>query len=183
MKYLTSSLGICIALLSCAVVAQDRKRIPPFSRLDAVGGAHAESDDFKGLLQDYQFSPNPKRDNSWGSGFGVFLERSKTGLISIGIRPPSSATNMPTYQGNLPKGLKPEDTIESLKRKLGQPDRIEEPETGYAVMHYNGYRIIALDGKLFEIWLTELKKEAEPTDATKDRASRFGNGKSTAGPR
>lgn len=72
---------------------------------------------------------------------------------------------MPTYRGTLPWGLKAEDTIETLKMKLGKPDRIDEPSPGYLIMHYKGYNVIAVGGKLFEIWLTDMKEKSEPSAA------------------
>ncbi len=77
MKCLTLLLGFCAVLLPNVSVALEDHRVPVFQRLDAVAGSHSESEEFKRLLRDYQFSANPKRDNSWGSGFGVFLERLK----------------------------------------------------------------------------------------------------------
>lgn len=153
--------------------AQEGHSVPAFQRLDTVAGCQAESDEFKRLLRDYQFSPNPKRDNSWGSIFGVFLEQSQKGVVSVVIRPPSSATNMPTYSGTLPKEMKSEDTIETLKRKLGEPKRIDEPEKGNVVLYYDGFHVVTLDGKLFELWLTELNGESEQNDEPKPRRRRF----------
>lgn len=163
MKYLMLCFAISTVLLCSTASAQEPKRVPPFSRLDAVAGVRANSDEFKQLLDDYKFSKNPKRNNSWGSSFGVFLEPSNNRVVSIGIRPPSSTTNMPTYPGELPKGLKPEDTIESLRRKLGQPNRTQTLDSGTVAMFYDGYHIITIGGKLFEIWLTEVKGTEEPS--------------------
>ena len=162
------------------VCAEEAKRVPTFKQLEAVAGTHANAEGFTELLGDFDFSENPKRERSWGSGFGVFLEQSKTGIVNVGVRPPSRLTNMPTYRGKLPKQLTPEDTVETIQRKLGKPDRTVGPEDGQFVMHYDGFHVITLGGRLFELWLTEFKPKAEPSNAPKYSKTRFGDGLSSA---
>lgn len=165
---------MCFVLTGTHVCAEDGKAVPAFTQLEAVAGAQVTAKAFKDLLRDFDFSENPKRERSWGSGFGVFLEQAKNGIVSIGIRPPSRMTNMPTYGGNLPKGLLREDSLQTIRRKLGIPIRTVESEDGHVVVYYDGFHVIVLGGRLFEIWLTEFKPKAEPADVT-DRRSRFGS--------
>jgi hypothetical protein len=155
MKHPTVILLIGFLLLGTGVSAQEAKRVPSFHELQAIAGTHVDGEGFVELLGDFDFSRNPKRERSWGSGFGVFLAQSKTGIVHVGIRPPSRMTNMATYPGKLPRQLAPEDSAETIERKLGKPDRIVETGEEHLIMHYDGFHIILLGGRLFEIWLTQ----------------------------
>jgi len=180
MKHLIPTLLIVFLLVGTLVNAEETKRIPTFKQLEAVAGRHSNAEELKALLRDFDFSENPKRERSWGSGFGVFLEQSKTGIVNVGVRPPSRMTNMPTYLGMLPKQLEPEDTVESIERKLGKPDRTAGEGDGQLIMHYDGFHIITLGRQLSEIWLTEFEPQAEQSNAPKYSKTRFDDGKSSA---
>jgi|GEM_PF-1724198 len=136
----------------CGAFADDDAKIPSLEILSSVVGASKSSTQFKSTLTKYDFSENPKRDNSWGSSFGVFFEL-RDNRIQVGLRPPSDATNMPTYPGELPKGLEVGDSIEEILKKLGKPKRTEHDPQAYYEMSFEGITVYTMRGTLFEIWL------------------------------
>ena len=137
---------------SVALADDKPLKIPSIELLSSVVGVHATAKELHQVLAAYDFSENPKREESWGSSFGVFFELDDK-RIQVGIRPPSDATNMPTYPGKLPRGLIAGDSIPEIKRKLGEPlNTVHDPENYYE-MRYDGMTIYTMDGKLYEIWL------------------------------
>lgn len=136
--------------------AEETPTVPTLPQLKKVVGINATGPEFKRMLSDYRFSENPKRKNSWGSSFGVMFEitnEHQKNVVIIGIRPPSRATNMPTYSGDLPRKLDSEDSIATIKTKLGDPNLSSgNPQEQY-VMQYDEMNVVTLGGRLFEIWL------------------------------
>ena len=128
--------------------------MPSLAELESVVGLGKTSDAFKKVLAAYGFSENPKRKDSWGSSFGVFFEVSNE-KVRVGIRPPSDATNMPVYQGALPRRLKSRDTVMRMLEKLGKPKQVTGEPKGYYEMTYAGLTVYAMNGELFEVWLYE----------------------------
>jgi hypothetical protein len=142
--------AFCVALAD-----ETQSKIPSLNLLSTLVGLQATSEEFHEVLTAYDFSENPKRDDSWGSSFGIFLElRDK--VIQIGMRPPSDATNMQTYPGKLPKGLIAGDSIEEIKRKLGEPQKTAHDPKNYYEMSYDGITIYTMSGKLYEVWLVPM---------------------------
>ena len=175
MNHFILNLLICFLLVGRQTCAQEIKRVPTFGQLEAVAGTHVKDEKLAELLRDFDFSENPKRERSWGSRFGVFLEQSKMGIVSVVIRPPSERTKIAPFAGKLPKQLAAEDTVKDIKQKLGKPERVVELGDAHQVMHYNGFHIVTLDGRLFEIWLTEFEEKAEPSDRPESPKGRFSN--------
>ena len=132
----------------------DKKPIPKVADLERVVGASADDEAFQKILKAYVFSENPKRERSWGSSFGVFFNANNDNKVIVGIRPPSGATNMPTYSGELPHKLKPEISIAEIENTLGRPKSTSGELKGQYIMMYEGLHVITLNGQLFEIWLT-----------------------------
>lgn len=150
------SLSITAAVWTCVFgvvhATEKETKIPPLSVLSSLVGVSPSSKEFKDALRDYEFGKNPKRDNSWGSSFGVFFEL-RNGRIQVGMRPPSDATNMPTYSGELPKGLKAGDSIDNIREKLGSPLGTAHDPAAYYEMRFEGITVYTMRGKLFEVWL------------------------------
>ena len=155
---------IAILLSTATLIAQeakptlDSKPIPVIADLERVVGAGADDDVFQQMLKTYHFTENPKRERSWGSSFGVFFEVSKDNKVLVGIRPPTSAANMPTYAGELPHKLKPEVSVAEIGSKLGRPKSTSGELNGQYIMIYEGLHVITLNGRLFEIWLTSASR-------------------------
>jgi hypothetical protein len=154
---------LILVLCTTTTVAQEAKPlnskpIPKVADLERVVGAAADDDAFQQILKAYDFTENPKRERSWGSSFGVFFAVNKDNRVIVGIRPPSSATNMPTYAGELPQKLKPEISIAEIENKLGRPKLTSGELKGQYIMMYEGLHVITLNGQLFEIWLTSASK-------------------------
>lgn len=168
MKLLILAIATCSLLLATFVCAEEVKRVPTLNELQAIAGTQASSEAFVKFIEEFDFSENPKRERSWGSSFGVFLEQSKTGVVSVVIRPPSRMTNMPTYKGQLPKKLTAEDTINAIQKNLGKPNRTAGPNSGSYRMYYDEFYVITLRGRLFEIWLTKIHKKAKPSKSKKN---------------
>ena len=151
-RILTIAATIWTGAFCVALADETPSKIPSLKLLSSLVGLQATSKEFHEVLTAYDFSENPKRDDSWGSSFGVFFElRDKR--IQVGMRPPSDATNMPTYPGKLPKGLIAGDSIEEIKRKLGEPQRTAHDPKNYYEMSYDGISIYTMSGTLFEVWL------------------------------
>lgn len=146
-------------VLCTTTIAQEAKPlncrpVPKVADLERAVGAAADDDAFQQMLKEYHFTENPKRDRSWGSSFGVFFEVNKDSKVIVGIRPPSAATNLPTFAGELPQQLKPEISIAEIEGKLGRPKSTSGEPNGQYIMMYEGLHVITLNGRLFEIWLT-----------------------------
>jgi len=155
---------ICLACASVPTCADDKVAIPKLEELNRIVGIPVDSDEFRKMLTNYGFGENPKRENSWGSAFGVFFEITKDRIVVVGIRPQSTATNMPTYPGELPRKLKAADSIATIESKLGKPQSSSgNPQEQY-VMQYEGLNVVTLSGQLFEVWLTPTSAIAK--DAT-----------------
>jgi hypothetical protein len=161
MKYLRAIIVIFIAYISGSAMADETKtEIPSLKSLSAIVGAKGDDEQFKKILKNYKFSKNPKRENSWGSSFGVFLGLGNRG-IQVGFRPPSESTNMPTYTGTLPRNLKAGDTIEEIEKKLGKPLKTNHDPKAYYEMVFEEVTIYTMRGKLFEVWLIPTKQKME----------------------
>lgn len=159
---------LLIPFVLCATtIAQEErplnsKPIPKVADLERVAGAPADGDAFQQMLKAYNFTENPKRVRSWGSSFGVFFEVNKDNKVIVGIRPPSGATNMPTFAGELPQQLKPEVSIAEIELKLGRPKSTSGELNGQYIMMYEGLHVITLNGRLFEIWVTAPFRKNRP---------------------
>lgn len=163
MKYFT--IIALSLLLGISGLCVEKPKVPTLVTLLSVVGASMTSDSFEKILTDYKFSPNRKRKNSWGSGFGVSFEVVK-GCIAVVIRPPSGGTNMPTYPGRLPGGLKKGDTIADILRKLGKPKRTALDPAQLYNMTFEGLTVNTIRGQLFEVWLTTTEKVTAPSIET-----------------
>lgn len=153
------SLFTAVALTCvCSMVlpAAAKPAVPTLELLTSFVGADPSSREFKKFLEDYEFSENPKRDNSWGSSFGVLLEVSE-GRVNVGMRTPSQFSNVPTYCGTLPKGLKADDPIERIQVKLGKPLSVAHDPRAYYEMEFEGMTVCTLGGVLSEVWLRPTK--------------------------
>lgn len=172
-RILTIAATLWTGAFSVALAEETPPKIPSIELLLSVVGVHATSKEFHEVLAAYDFSENPKRDKSWGSSFGVFFElRDKR--VQVGIRPPSDATNMPTYSGKLPRGLIAGDSIAEIKRKLGEPQRTANDPKNYFEMRFDGMTIYTMAGKLFEVWLVPKKT---------NRAQEAGTGQPATAPK
>ncbi|MCI5129485.1 MAG: hypothetical protein D3915_02930 [Candidatus Electrothrix sp. AU1_5] len=148
--------GAKILVFMQALAIRAHAKIPSLELLSSLVGVSASSQEFKDVLKDYHFAENTKRDNerdkSWGTG-GVFFVKLRSGRIQVGMRPPSDATNMPVYPGELPKRLKAGDSIDNILKKLGAPLSTAHDPDAYYVMNFAGITVITMGGKLFEVWL------------------------------
>ena len=131
-----------------------QSKLPTFDELEQFAGTDVKSKDFQEFVTRFHFRKNHKRERSYGSGFGVFLEISKSGIVAVGVRP-QGATNMPTYSGVLPKGLVAGDSVDTLVKKLGKPIRTTGRQNNYFTMYYDDFSVIATGGSLFEIWIAK----------------------------
>lgn len=138
-------------LLMEALANKRNAKIPSLELLSSLVGVSASSQEFKDVLRDYHFHENPKRDTSWGTG-GVFFEL-RNGRVQVGMRPPSDATNMSVYPGELPRGLKAGDSINNILKKLGAPLSTAYEPDAYYEMNFAGITVYTMGGKLFEVWL------------------------------
>lgn len=165
MKQTIATLTVFSIACACGMTcADDRRPIPKLAELKSVVGLTVDDPQFRRMLSAYGFSENPKRNHSWGSSFGVMFERTKEKTVTAGIRPPSPATNTPTYPGELPGMLRPEDPIATIEGKLGTPERVSGDPRGQYVMQYNGMSVVTVGGRLFEVWLVPALPKAERTD-------------------
>lgn len=133
--------------------------MPSLETLRTAVGWDKGSTAFAAFLKQHDFSENPKREDSWGSAFGVMIELRDHRWVMIGIRPLSSGTNLPTYGGLLPGGLQSGDSIEAIITKLGEPIKIIRDGNAMIEMVFDGLTVVTLRDELFEIWLTEPTKE------------------------
>jgi hypothetical protein len=163
MEHLYCFAALCLAFAVCgASHAADVQAVPSLAELQSIVGLATDSPEVRRVLNAYGFSKNPKRPHSWGSSCGVFVEVVQNKVATVGIRPPSAATNMATYPAELPRGLKPEDSIEAVRRKLGPPKSVSgDPDAQYS-MRYDGLTVVTTGGRLFEVWLAALPSKAEP---------------------
>ena len=77
----------------------------------------------------------------------------------MGMRPPSAATNMAVYSGELPKSLKAGDSIDNILKKLGAPLSTAHDPDAYYEMSFAGITVYTMGGKLFEVWLIPSKTD------------------------
>lgn len=147
--------GLCGLFALCLTLphATGRDPIPTLTVLQEIVGEKRDSKALAAFLERYRFNENPKRNNSWGSAFGVFVEIDPDGHAFIGMRPPSAATNMPTYPGKLPRALEKNDTIATIQQKLGKPTKVRHDPEVYFEMIYDTMTIYTMRGRLFEVWL------------------------------
>lgn len=165
MKLIVKTLAVFSIVWAGGLACAEKTRsIPRLAELQNVVGVSVGDEEFRRMLKAYRFSENPKRDDSWGSPFGVFFAVTKANTVTVGIRPPSRSTNMPTYPGELPRGLKPEDPVATVESKLGSPKHTGGDPHGHYVMQYDGMNVVTLRERLFEVWLTSTPPKAEPSD-------------------
>lgn len=165
MKPIIKTLAAISIAWTCGLTrAEEAGPIPRLAELQNIVGLTLDDEEFRRILSAYKFSENPKRENSWGSPFGVFFGVTKANAVTVGIRPPSRSTNMPTYSGDLPRKLEPEDSIATIQRKLGDPELTSGDPQGQYVMQYEGMNVVTLRGRLLEIWLTPTPRKAEQSD-------------------
>jgi hypothetical protein len=184
-RILTITAVVWACVFSEGLADEEKTKTPSLEVLSSIVGASASSKEFRGVLEKYGFRENPKRDNSWGAS-GVFFEV-RDGRVQVGIRPPSDATNLPTFPGKLPKNLKAGDSINKIREKLGAPLGTAHDPGAYYEMRFDGITVYTMGGTLFEVWLipTKINKAErggsdEPATAPESKAE--GDGKHNPGP-
>jgi hypothetical protein len=145
------------------------ERIPTLRELEEFVGTKFESADFQEFVDKFGFHKNHKRERSWGSNFGVFIEVSPGSTAIVTIRPLGSKFGA-NYAGELPYELKAGDSLKTLLKKLGRPSRTTGRKNAFYTMHFKDVKVATSDGKLFEIYLsttTEAHEETRPKRSKK----------------
>ena len=157
-RLLIIAAAVWMCVFGAALATEEKAKIPSLKLLSSLVGVSASSQEFKDVLRDYHFHKSSKSDNSWVS-CGLFLVELRNGRVQVGMRPPSDATNMPVYSGELPKGLKAGDSIDEIQQKLGAPLSTTYDPGTYYEMNFAGITVYTMQGKLFEVWLIPPKSD------------------------
>jgi hypothetical protein len=153
---------LCVLILSLLVptgyIVADEKHGPSLELLQSLVGRYVGSKPVRSLIEDYGFRRIPQRPKSWSSTFGITLTADADDLLEVRLRPSADSKNVRSYAGPLPSGLKAEQTIEEIKRVLGEPIEASGEMDGEFILMYKNLSVVTQRGTLFEIWLTD----AEP---------------------
>ena len=128
-------------------------KYPTFAELKQFAGTKFETAEFQAFIDKYDFSKNHKRDRSWGSGIGVFIELSREDTAIMGVRPIGAGFGQ-KYRGELPSDVKQGDSLKTVLKKLGKPLKTTGKKNGYHTLYYDGFHVISTHGSLFELWIS-----------------------------
>lgn len=151
-RFIIITFVLCFFNFGVAFADEAKDKAPTLEELHAIVGSQKTSKTFTDFIKAYGFYENHKRENSWGSWHGVFLELGVNG-ISVGIRPASDEARIAKPTIALPSKLEVGDSIAEIKKKLGKPIKTDYDPKDYYEMCFDGITVYTMGGKLFEVWL------------------------------